>query len=194
MVEKWNELNSVLIILLITFTIPSIFEVKIISIVGIILSVGFFGIIRIKSIFLFFKKLTNKIKFLNKLEYGIENSYDSFRILTNFRNSIEGIVITTAAKIFEIFAIVALLNQIGIDLGYLVSAQIYFTGVLFGFLSFIPGGLIVTEGSMLTLFTKFTNDLALSAAAVILVRLFTLWLATFVGIVFSKFFIKKIKF
>jgi uncharacterized protein (TIRG00374 family) len=158
------------------------------------LSVGFFGLLRIKSIFVFFKKLTNKIKFLGKLEYGIENSYDSFKILTNFQNSIEGIIITTSAKIFEILTIVVLLNQIRIDLGYFVSAQIYFTGVLFGFLSFIPGGLIVTEGSMLTLFTKLTNDIALSATAVILVRLFTLWFATFVGIVFSEFFIKKIKF
>ncbi len=86
------------------------------------------------------------------------------------------------ALIFEI---------VGINLDIITSGQVYFSGVLLGFLSIIPGGLGITEGSMLGLLLNLGNDFALASAAIILVRLATFWFPTALGLVVMKQFMKE---
>jgi len=190
-VEKWNELNSVLILLLILIFISAIFETIIVTIIGIILSVFFLGIMKNKKIFLIFKNIIKKVKFLNNLEDSIEKSQSSFNVILNSKNILEGFLLTTTSKVIESIAVFLVFLTVGIELDFVTVTEIYFTGILSGFLSFIPGGFGVTEASLLGLLTKFGNDFTLSTAAVILVRLVTIWFATLLGLVMSKFFIKN---
>ena len=61
------------------------------------------------------------------------------------------------------------------------TTQIYFTSLVAGLLTFIPGGIIVTETGLLGLSMKFGIDFATAAVLVLLIRLLTFWFPTFVG-------------
>jgi uncharacterized membrane protein YbhN (UPF0104 family) len=66
-----------------------------------------------------------------------------------------------------------------------LAILVYATGTLAGALSFLPGGLIVTEGSMVLLLVQGTHrvDEGAAVAIVFLTRLATLWLAVGLGAV-----------
>jgi uncharacterized protein (TIRG00374 family) len=70
-----------------------------------------------------------------------------------------------------------------IDLG--LAIQIYAVTTILGALSFLPGGLGVTEGAMTLLLVQSGQGIttAVAVAATILIRLATLWFGVFVGLV-----------
>jgi len=59
--------------------------------------------------------------------------------------------------------------------------------MVFGSISFIPGGIIVTESSMLGLLLENGIQVSIATLIVILSRLVTIWLFTIVGTVALKF-------
>lgn len=188
-IEKWNELNSVLLILIVCIAFESITEAKIIAVIGTVFSLLFLGVVRNKTIFSLFKSVMIRMK-LSKYEEMIENSQSAFKILTGLRITVEGLFITTAAKIIEAFSIYLTLKALKIHLDFIFSTQIYFTSILSGVLSFIPGGLVVTEGSMLGLLVKYGTDFTLATVSVMFVRLVTIWYTTILGLITTKFIIK----
>lgn len=190
-VEKWNELNSILIILIIFLFFNLIYETVIITVIGIIISISFIIIVKNYKVFLVFKNLTRKIKFLNRLDGLIENSQTTFNITLNSRNLLEGFLLTTSAKIIEAVAVFLVFQAIHMDLDFIFATQLYYTSILSGFLSLIPGGVIVTEASLLGLLTKFGYDFTLASAVVILIRLATIWFVTVMGLFASKFIIHR---
>ena len=61
---------------------------------------------------------------------------------------------------------------------------VYAAGTLVGSLSFLPGGLGGTEATIIWLLGILSMPGATAAAVALLVRLFTLWLAVIIGLVF----------
>jgi uncharacterized membrane protein YbhN (UPF0104 family) len=63
----------------------------------------------------------------------------------------------------------------GIKIDFIALTQIFYTALIAGLFSFVPGGLGVTEDCMIALQSKYfyNHYLALLAAAVIFVRLIT---------------------
>ncbi len=74
-----------------------------------------------------------------------------------------------------------------VDLG--LAMMIYAATTIAGALSFLPGGLGVTEGGMTILLVKSATglDRATALAATLLTRLATLWFAVVIGLVFLAF-------
>ena len=67
-----------------------------------------------------------------------------------------------------------------------MTSQIFFTSQLVGFLSFIPGGIIVTESSLLGLLLNQGVEFAQASIMVIMIRFWSIWIITIVGVVFLK--------
>ncbi len=67
----------------------------------------------------------------------------------------------------------------------IASSTIYASTTIFGALSFLPGGLGVTEGSMVIFLERFelVDSTSLAVSVTCLVRLATLWFAVFLGLV-----------
>lgn len=191
LVEKWNELNSVLLILILFLFFNIFIESQIIIIIGISLSIVIFGILRNKKFFSIFKIISSKIKFLKSIQEGIENSQNSLKSLMTARSFFEGFIFTIPAKLLEGLSVFLTFKAIGIELSFETSTQIFFTAIATGFLSFVPGGIVVTEGSMLGLLNQVGVDFALAAAAVIFVRLTTIWFATILGLLTVRFALRK---
>ncbi len=72
-------------------------------------------------------------------------------------------------------------------LDYLEVLAIYATSVLLGAISFIPGGIGITEGSITGLFTLNGIDVSTALILSIMIRIFTLWYSVGVGFVLLKF-------
>jgi len=191
LVEKWNELNSVLLLLIFLVIINFLIESQIIIILGAVISLVIVGITRNDAFFSFFKKISERIKFLNSLQESIDNSKNSLKSIMTVKSFLEGFVFTMPAKILEAISVFLAFKAIGIELDIVISTQIFFTAIASGFLSFIPGGIIVTESSMIGLLAKAGVDLAMASAAVIFVRLVTIWYATLLGLVSARFFLKS---
>ena len=98
---------------------------------------------------------------------------------------LEGFIITIPAQMLQAIAVFLVFQMIGVKIDFVASTQVYFTSIVAGILSFIPGGLVVAEGGMLALLAKYyyNYELALLVSAVIFVRLFTFWYATLFGVI-----------
>jgi glycosyltransferase 2 family protein len=185
--EKWSELAAVLVILLVFVFVNFMLESILIIIMGTGIALLFFGIMRKQGLlFFFFKKIIAKFQRLKKFEASIENSQESLNILSSKRVVVlEGFIITLSAQILQAVSVFLAFQALGIKIDFIASTQIFFTALIAGILSFVPGGLGVTEGGMIALLTKYyyNYDLALLAAAVIFIRLITFWYATLLGII-----------
>jgi glycosyltransferase 2 family protein len=85
---------------------------------------------------------------------------------------------------FECLAAYVCVRGLDLDVSLVETTAIFCVASLAGAVSFLPGGLLVAEGSMTALFRRL-GDLtnASAAAATVLVRLATLWFAVALGLV-----------
>ncbi|NDF25648.1 MAG: UPF0104 family protein [Thaumarchaeota archaeon] len=189
--EKWNELAALVLFLNIFVILHYSLESTIIVIFGTALVLAFLVIARNSEMFCIFKKILSKISFLKKLQENMDELRESMLILTNRRNILESFGLSTLSKTLEVIAVILTFQAIGFNLGMISEGQAYYSGVFLGFISLLPGGLGITEGSMLGLLLKHGGDFALASTTVILVRLVTFWLPTTIGLASMKYFMKE---
>ena len=72
-------------------------------------------------------------------------------------------------------------------LDYLQVLAIYTTSTLLGAISFVPGGIGVTEGGMLAQLLLRDIDYSFALCLVLTIRLFTLWMSVIIGFISLKF-------
>ena len=80
---------------------------------------------------------------------------------------------------------------LGVDLGYVLTSQIYLTSLGYGVLSLLPGGIGVTEGVADYLLVQQGLTISVASSLVIFTRLVTIWSATGVGLIFTRFASKQ---
>jgi uncharacterized protein (TIRG00374 family) len=74
-----------------------------------------------------------------------------------------------------------------IKFDYILTTQLSFTSILFGAISFLPGGIGITEGSLVSFLVSRKIELSIASALVLFTRLSTLWYATILGFITTKF-------
>ena len=77
------------------------------------------------------------------------------------------------------FALVA--REVGIEISILMAMGIYAVAILVGAVSFLPGGVGATEAVMAGLLVVAGGDFPEAAAAILIIRVVTLWWAVFLG-------------
>jgi uncharacterized protein (TIRG00374 family) len=111
--------------------------------------------------------------------------YESAYLMLRMRPLIVSIVLAMLAWFGECVALFLILLGFGMPASLdllLRSTLIYAIASLFGAVTFMPGGLGATEGSMTSLLQLLVNASAtIAAAATLLVRISTLWLAVALG-------------
>ena len=128
--------------------------------------------------------MLEKIKFTSKFVEPLSSSYDTIR------KSIRGPIVfyaTALTVIFwmlEVISVYFVLLSFGIDgIEFLMVIPIYATSLMLGFLSFLPMGLGVVEGSLASFLSFQGIEISLSLTLVIIIRLFTRWYSVAVGFV-----------
>jgi uncharacterized protein (TIRG00374 family) len=81
------------------------------------------------------------------------------------------------------YGLYLIVDALGFETNPLLAIGIYSASILAGAVSFIPGGIGATEAAIIVLLVSVGMDLPLAAAAAIICRGMTLWLAVIVGLI-----------
>ena len=147
----------------------------------------FFFMYHRRSSELFFNRMT-KLKLFSKYVENISEFYDIIKKSTSVKASV--ICILLALTYWFMISAAAYYTLIAFDiniLDYLKILAIYTTSTLLGAISFIPGGIGITEGSIAGLLTLNGLDISTAVILSVMIRVLTLWYTVCVGFIALKF-------
>ena len=140
-----------------------------------VLATIFFFMYHRRSSELVFNRIT-KLKFFSKYIDNMSEFYEVVKKSTNVKAAT--ICILLALTYWFIISAAAYYTLIAFDvnlLDYLKVLAIYTTSTLLGAISFIPGGIGITEGSIAGLFTLNGVDISTALILGVMIRVLTLW-------------------
>jgi uncharacterized protein (TIRG00374 family) len=188
--ERYHDLlagtSIILITLLIYFSLISVFLIVISSAILAVMYV----LIRNWNFFTYVQKKLSKIKFISKnLPESISD--ESFSTLISSTSVAKGWLLSMLGWGIDSLAVYVAFLSLNVDLGYILTSQIYFTSLGYGVLSLLPGGIGVHESMADFLLLQQGLDLSIASSLVILTRLTTVWLATLIGVIFTRIALNK---
>ena len=114
-------------------------------------------------------------------------SYDTIKKLSRGAITFYASGLTVIFWLIEAVVVYFVLLSFGIDdIEFLKVIPTYTTSLMLGFLSFLPMGLGVVEGSLASFFSLQGVSVSLSLTLVVIIRLFTRWYGVAVGFVALK--------
>jgi len=129
--------------------------------------------------------LMERLPVVGKFAHLARNMYESAYLLLRLRPLMISFALSALAWFGECFALFLILLGFGLPatgLLLLQSTFIYASASLFGAITFLPGGLGATEGTITTLTQLLVGTSSpIAAATTLLVRVCTLWLAIGLG-------------
>ena len=156
--ERLTELIGTLIILSLFFYWTNLYESIFAIIFGFIFTFIMYLLISKNKTFNSLKVLLNKINRIKKLSASIDDSKESFLLLRKKDTFLEMIGWSFIAKLAYFFAVYFIFLSLNVDLGLLLSGQIYHTSLVLGSLSFLPSGIVVTESNMIAIILNHGID------------------------------------
>jgi uncharacterized protein (TIRG00374 family) len=137
------------------------------------------------------KKVFNKLiaifekrKFTSRFVEPLSSSYDIIKKSTKGPITFYASALTTIFWLIEAVVVYFVLLAFGVeDMEFLMVIPTYTTSLMLGFLSFLPMGLGVVEGSLASFFSLQGIEVSLSLTIVIIIRIFTRWYGVAVGFV-----------
>ena len=186
LVEKVYDLIGAILASIIGIIILGM-DTYLIIIAILVLSMIFFFVYYRPASELFFKRVT-KTKFFSKY---VENISELDKIVQKSTNvKVATICILLAVTYWFIVSAAVYFTLIGFDiniLDYLKVLSIYATSILLGAISFIPGGVGITEGALAGLFTLEGIDVSTALILSVIIRIFVLWYSVSIGFISLKF-------
>lgn len=116
------------------------------------------------------------------LAQSLGRMHGTLRPLLTGRLLLEATLLGVAGWAMEALAMAALAHGFGLDLTWGECAFVFAAANIAGALSFLPGGLGVTEGGMVALLALLGTALAPATALTLAIRLATLWFGVMLGI------------
>lgn len=134
-------------------------------------------------------RFIGKLPFVKKYSEQIETLYESSYQILKPKPLFLMWMLSSVSWFFECLSLYIILQSFSIEVSISETTFIYAFSTIVGALSMLPGGLGLTEGSMVYFLNKLpgaTTSLAVSVTFII--RLVTLWFAVFVGVVSTIFY------
>ena len=162
-------------------------EIGIIVLGGLVLSIFIFILFSSKITFDKSITLLSKFKFTKNFIEPLSKSHEILKNSTKPRIFISSIILSMLYWLTVSFAVLFVLKSLSIDsLGFAEIASTYASSLFLGALSFLPGGLGITEASFTGLLNIQGISLSAAIVIVIIVRLFTLWFSVAIGFIALK--------
>ena len=187
--EKYHDLLAGTSIILVTLMIHfGLVSMSLVIVSSILLGIMYL-LIKSQSVFLSLYSRLQKIRLVSKNLPKIGPS-KSFSTLTNPKNMTRGWLFSVLGWGIDSLSVYVVFLALNVDLGYILTSQIYLTSLGYGILSLLPGGIGVSEGVADLLLVRQGLDLSVAASLVILMRLCTVWFATVIGVIFTRIVLK----
>ena len=185
-VEKFYDLTGAIIASIIGIIILGMDASLILISVSILIVIIF--LIYYRPIFEFILKRVTKTKFFSKYSENISDSYEIVRNSTTPQISSISFGLSILYWVIISIAVHFILLSFGIDsINILKTISIYSSSVVIGAISFIPGGLGITEGSLIGLFSLEGIDISLALILSVMIRILTMWYSVSIGFICLKF-------
>jgi uncharacterized protein (TIRG00374 family) len=165
-------------------------------IVGAVL-IGFgLVVVSVEPIARFFLRMSSHVPLVRRVTPKLEEAYQTTAELLRPRPLVLGVLFSVISWFFECTAFWAVVHGFtGASVDIQAATFIYASMTVAGALSFLPGGLGVTEAGMLAMLAELATgcNRSVAAAATFVTRLCTLWFAVLVGIVALLIFARETK-
>ena len=184
--ERLTELLGILFVLSIFFLWTNLIESVIAIGLGFLFSLIMYLLVSKNKMFTSIRKILLKINKFKKLSDSLDESRESFSILSRKSVFAEMIGWSFFSKLAQFFAIYFIFLSLELDIGILNAGQIYYTSLVLGSLSLLPSGIIITESTMIAILVNHGVEISLASLLVIFTRLITTWLGTILGIIMLK--------
>ena len=158
-------------------------------VIGFFTALLIFAFILISSKTVFNKLITifEKRKFTSRFVEPLSSSYDIIKQTTRGPITFYATALTVIFWFIEAVVVYLVLLSFGIEsIEFLKVIPTYATSLMLGFLSFLPMGLGVVEGSLASFFSLQGIEVSLSLTIVIIIRIFTRWYGVAVGFLALK--------
>jgi len=156
--------------------------------IGIILLVLIFVLIFSRNIFEKVLLLICKIKFFSKYQKNFLESYNVLRNSLKSKIGLKSVILSFTFWVIQGIAVYCILLALGMnELNFLIAISSNAISVLIGALSFVPGGLGVTEASMGGLLSLQGIEIGFALIAAVIIRIFTSWYTVVAGFIALKF-------
>ncbi len=188
-VERFHDFLAVTTIISITLLFSYLWQSFVLVILSLLFLIIIFSIFKKPILLEKFLSKVKKIKFLSKYIPSLKFS-ESLVILTSWKITLKAWPISIVSWSLEIFSFYYIFKAFDINLNFIESAQIVYTSILVGALSFLPAGLGFTEGTLIALLLERGYELSVITAAVFMIRIVTVWFATGIGFIFAQNFLK----
>jgi uncharacterized protein (TIRG00374 family) len=153
-------------------------------------------VVSVEPIASFFLRLSSRIPLVRRLTPKLAEAYQTTAALLRPRPLGLGVLLSVVSWFFECAAFWAVVRGFsGSSVELQAATFIYASMTVAGALSFLPGGLGVTELGMLAMLGELATgcDRSVAAAATFVTRLCTLWFAVLVGVVALLIFARQTK-
>lgn len=180
------------ITLLVIFTIIQFFSIQSAAIVLIslvIISIAY--VILMKGNLGYITKKISKISFLKKM-LPSDEIYESLHTSLKFNKMISSLGLSLVIWSIDAVGVYLAFLSFNIDINFIQSIQYYLTSLVYGTISFLPGGVGLTEGSLIAQLMTNGFDFSFASSMTVFIRLTTIWFATILGLLVSSLFINKI--
>ena len=135
-----------------------------------------------------FLGLIAKRKFFSKYIENISDSYEIIKKSTSVKSFTICILLSIAYWSIISAGVYYILAGFGIDMiDYLKILSIYTSSAFLGAITFIPGGIGVTEGSLTGLLSIQGVDISVALVLSVMIRLFAFWYPVCVGFISLNF-------
>lgn len=147
------------------------------------ITVAGIAVLRSKRLSVLAERLMSRLPVLDKLAPHVGAFHGASNMLLGTRPMIVGTGISFLAWGLECVAVYLCAVGVGADQPFLVVVFIFAVSSLAGALSFVPGGIGVAEAGLVGMFVAVAGLAGgVAAALTLVIRIATLWFATFIGI------------
>lgn len=190
-VERFLDIIAVLVVMIVFLAFFPIREGFILWVVTALITILFYALVRRRRVFDAFEKFFGRFKLIKKYTAGFGEMHHSFSRFLSFGVAGKGWLMSLPIWLMEAVTVYLAFFALGVEFEFMHASIVYFTSLAAGVLSLIPGGLVVTEGSMIGLLRAEGLMLSTAVALSLLVRISTLWFTTIVGIISARILIKS---
>ena len=123
-----------------------------------------------------------KTPYLQRHQLALEGALQSFSRLLGGTTQVSALLLSILAWACECVSLWIVCAALNAPVGFLDACFIYAASMLVGSMTFLPGGLVGTEGAMIWLLSGRDIASGMAVTIALIVRLATLWLAVAIGV------------
>lgn len=158
-----------------------------------VLIVSFCLIVGVRSFSLWMIGIMSKLPVISRVAPKLLTAYESTYILITPKRLLVAVLISVPSWSCEVIAFYLVCHALGQPITLEACYFIYSVGTILGAISFLPGGLGLTEASIAGLLTQFVGmSRAYAISATLIIRFCTLWFAVVLGGVVILLFQKQL--